>query len=144
MDKFRSDIRLRRADVGDIDALSNLINACHPKHANLADKLHTLITSDGSYVFCVDDSATQNPVACVGVAFTDTAHISPWVVSPHLQGDGIGNTMLSAIRTFAGRHAKSRNISHLTLSLPTAVCPNGFSPTNELDDDGLTIFISPL
>lgn len=136
-------IRLRRADTNDISALNQLIRACHPSSTEHLDTLHQLITS--GYVFCVDDPATKEPVACVGVVFCDgNAHIYPWVVLPHLQGEGIGRTMLSAIRTFATRHAKSRGIHALTLSLTGSTHPSGFLPCHAPDEQGLMLFKSPL
>ena len=136
-------IRLRRATTDDITALDQLISACYPSNDSHTDKLYQLITSDNAYVFCVDDP-NKVPVACVGVHFDGVAHISPWVVSPHLQGMGIGRVMLHAIRTFATRHAKSRGISALTLSLAGDVHPSDFTPDDAFTSQGLTLFKSPL
>lgn len=148
-------IRLRRTNTDDISALNHLIHACCPSDGDYLDALHKLITGDDSYVFCVDDPATHTPVACVGVAFggsfddgfsDDVAHIYPWVVLPHLQGKGIGRVLLSAIRTFATRHAKSRGISALSLLLTNAdTHPSDFAIDKDIQNtQGLIRFKSPL
>ena len=130
------DVRLRRATHEDVDAIATLIRT-HFEHIDLASNLHKLIDTEGSYLFCVDDSF-GSPVACVGVSFCQihtqkVAHILPFVVANPLQNQGIGRVLLNAIHTFASRHAKSRGTQCLMLSLPTSLSPHDFCPTGLKD-----------
>lgn len=141
-------VRLRRATPHDVTTLNALIQACYPSHTDWSDELHRLIEGTGSYVFCFD-GADGRPLACVGVSFGElhaqnTAHIFPWVVTPSLQGKGVGRTLLDAIRTFASRH--TRRGDTLALSLPTATHPHDFVPSTPSlkDKHGFELFISPL
>lgn len=139
-------VRLRRASLDDISAINALINTCQPH--NWTDDLHRLISTDGSYVFVFEQ---DTPVACVGVSFCQlhgqkVAHVFPYVVKPKLQRQGIGRTMLSAIRTFANRHAQSRGVDTLVLSMPSTHCPSDFAPYEPpvRDAHGFYLFKSPL
>ncbi|MDO4897398.1 MAG: GNAT family N-acetyltransferase [Moraxella sp.] len=147
MTDITNSVRLRRATPDDVAHLNTLIQTCHTSQTDWSKVLNELIGADGSYVFCFDDPATALPLACVGVAFCEkTAHVFPYVVTPTLQGKGIGRTMMTAIRTFATRHAKSRGIDHLSLSLPSKRCPSDFVPFDpaKTDQHGFYLFKSPL
>lgn len=138
------DVRLRRATHEDVDAIATLIRT-HFEHIDPVSNLHKLIDTEGSYLFCVDNPDGDIPLACVGVSFCQihaqkVAHILPFVVASTHQNQGIGRVLLSAIHTFASRHAKSRGTQCLMLSLPSQRAPHDFCPTGLSDHDGFYLY----
>lgn len=128
------DIRLRQADISDAQALVALLDRCYRNDEGWTNEsqliggirttlaeIEKTITADGSYVFVFEPEIDGNKqiLACIGVQFTtmhdkNVAYIGTFAVSPELQGKGVGNTLLTAVETFAGRHAtRPRRLCHV-------------------------------
>lgn len=130
-------IRLRRAELDDIDKMVSLLNRCY-RHdegwtnesqliggiRTTRDEMEKLIKADKSYVFVFEPEigGVKQMLACIGVQFVsmygkNVAYIGTFAVSPELQGRGVGNTLLMAVETFAGRHAKSHALDGFAMSI---------------------------
>ncbi|MDO5652327.1 MAG: GNAT family N-acetyltransferase [Moraxella sp.] len=140
LDLTKDDVRLRVATLADVPSLEKLLNRCYrndegwTNEAHLiggirttASELTNLINKDNSYLFVfvsptkdtTDDTAL---LACISVEFTTmhhkkVAYIGTFAVAPELQGKGIGNTLLSAVETFAARHASSHQLDGFAMSI---------------------------
>lgn len=130
-------IRLRRADTHDCSALADLLNRCYRgnegwiNESGLMDgvrttvtEMHEIIKTDKSYVFVFEPiiNGDKQILACIGVQFItmhdkSVAYIGTFAVVPELQGKGVGNTLLSAVETFARRHARSHHLDGLAMSV---------------------------
>ena len=127
-------IFLRQAKIEDIDALEQLLNRCYRQtegwtnEADLIggiritqDELARTIDNPTHYLFVYpktstgerDGEETGELLGCIGVDMqVDTAgdkkaYIGMFAVHPELQGQGVGNVILQAAETFAGRHLHS-------------------------------------
>ncbi|WAI87105.1 dTDP-fucosamine acetyltransferase [Psychrobacter sp. SC65A.3] len=125
---------LRQAEASDIDALEQLLNRCYRQtegwtnEADLIggiritqDELASTITNPTHYLFVYpktitgerDGEETGELLGCIGVdmqvnaAGDKKAYIGMFAVHPELQGQGVGNVILQAAETFAGRHLQS-------------------------------------
>ncbi|MFW2178180.1 MULTISPECIES: GNAT family N-acetyltransferase [unclassified Moraxella] len=132
----KTDIKLRQATLSDIPQIVALLNRCYRSDegwTNEADliggirtteeEIQNVIQDDLQYLFVFphpqDDSQILGTVA---VDFTPidgkpSAYIGTFSVSPELQGQGIGDALLSAVETFANRHAKAKGLTHLSMSI---------------------------
>ncbi|KAA0928815.1 GNAT family N-acetyltransferase [Psychrobacter sp. ANT_H56B] len=122
---------LRQAEASDIDALEQLLNRCYRQtegwtnEADLIggiritqDELASTIANPTHYLFVYpktttserDGEETGELLGCIGVdmqvnaAGDKKAYIGMFAVHPELQGQGVGNVILQAAETFAGRH----------------------------------------
>ena len=122
---------LRQAEASDIDALEQLLNRCYRQtegctnEADLIggiritqDELASTIANPKHYFFVYpktitgerDGEETGELLGCIGVdmqvnaAGDKKAYIGMFAVHPELQGQGVGNVILQAAETFAGRH----------------------------------------
>lgn len=131
------DIRLRRADISDAQALVTLLNRCYRNDEGWTNEsqliggirttlaeIEKTITTDGSYVFVFEPEldGDKQILACIGVQFAtmhdkNVAYIGTFAVSPELQGKGVGNTLLTAVETFAGRHATRHALDGCAMSI---------------------------
>ena len=127
-------IFLRQAKIEDIDALEQLLNRCYRQtegwtnEADLIggiritqDELARTIDNPTHYLFVYpktstgerDGEETGELLGCIGVDMqVDTAgdkkaYIGMFAVHPELQRQGVGNVILQAAETFAGRHLHS-------------------------------------
>ena len=125
---------LRQAEASDIDALEQLLNRCYRQtegwtnEADLIggiritqDELASTIANPTHYLFVYpktttserDGEETGELLGCIGVdmkvnaAGDKKAYIGMFAVHPELQGQGVGNVILQAAETFAGRHLQS-------------------------------------
>lgn len=136
---------LRQASVDDVPALLNLLNQCYRDDVGWTNEAHlvggirttateieSVIANKRHYLFVypeekdleIKDSAvadtteTGNLLGSIAVeikADQDTAYIGMFAVHPSLQGQGVGNEILQAAETFAGRHLKKDNRDSKTL-----------------------------
>lgn len=122
---------LRQAEADDIGALEQLLNRCYRQtegwtnEADLIggiritqDELASTIANPKHYLFVYpktitgerDGEETGELLGCIGVdmqvnaAGDKKAYIGMFAVHPELQGQGVGNVILQAAETFAGRH----------------------------------------
>ena len=141
---------LRQAEASDIDALEQLLNRCYRQtegwtnEADLIggiritqDELASTIANPKHYLFVYpktttserDGEETGELLGCIGVdmqvnaAGDKKAYIGMFAVHPELQGQGVGNVILQAAETFAGRHlqpdeqATDKKPARLTMSI---------------------------
>jgi len=141
---------LRQAEASDIDALEQLLNRCYRQtegwtnEADLIggiritqDELASTIANPKHYLFVYpktitgerDGEETGELLGCIGVdmqvnaAGDKKAYIGMFAVHPELQGQGVGNVILQAAETFAGRHlqpdeqASDKKPARLTMSI---------------------------
>ena len=141
---------LRQAEASDIDALEQLLNRCYRQtegwtnEADLIggiritqDELASTIANPKHYLFVYpktiigerDAEETGELLGCIGVdmqvnaAGDKKAYIGMFAVHPELQGQGVGNVILQAAETFAGRHlqpdeqASDKKPARLTMSI---------------------------
>ena len=141
---------LRQAEASDIDALEQLLNRCYRQtegwtnEADLIggiritqDELASTIANPKHYLFVYpktitgerDGEETGELLGCIGVdmqvnaAGDKKAYIGMFAVHPELQGQGVGNVILQAAETFAGRHlqpgeqASDKKQARLTMSI---------------------------
>ncbi len=141
---------LRQAEASDIDALEQLLNRCYRQtegwtnEADLIggiritqDELASTIDNPKHYLFVYpktitgerDGEETGELLGCIGVdmkinaAGDKKAYIGMFAVHPELQGQGVGNVILQAAETFAGRHlqpdeqASDKKPARLTMSI---------------------------
>ena len=141
---------LRQAEASDIDALEQLLNRCYRQtegwtnEADLIggiritqDELASTIANPKHYFFVYpktitgerDGEETGELLGCIGVdmkinaAGDKKAYIGMFAVHPELQGQGVGNVILQAAETFAGRHlqpdeqATDKKPARLTMSI---------------------------
>ncbi|WP_133105133.1 GNAT family N-acetyltransferase [Psychrobacter sp. S4(2024)] len=141
---------LRQAEASDIDALEQLLNRCYRQtegwtnEAELIggiritqDELASTIANPKHYFFVYpktitgerDGEETGELLGCIGVdmkinaAGDKKAYIGMFAVHPELQGQGVGNVILQAAETFAGRHlqpdeqATDKKPARLTMSI---------------------------
>ena len=141
---------LRQAEASDIDALEQLLNRCYRQtegwtnEAELIggiritqDELASTIANPKHYFFVYpktitgerDGEETGELLGCIGVdmkinaAGDKKAYIGMFAVHPELQGQGVGNVILQAAETFAGRHlqpdeqASDKKPARLTMSI---------------------------
>ena len=122
----KDSVFLRQAEASDIDALEQLLNRCYRQtegwtnEADLIggiritqDELASTIANPTHYLFVYpktitgerDGEETGELLGCIGVDIGDKkAYIGMFAVHPELQGQGVGNVILQAAETFAGRH----------------------------------------
>ena len=146
----KESVFLRQADIEDIDALEQLLNRCYRQtegwtnEADLIggiritqDELASTIANPTHYLFVYpktttserDGEETGELLGCIGVdmqvnaAGDKKAYIGMFAVHPELQGQGVGNVVLQAAETFAGRHlqpdeqASDKKPARLTMSI---------------------------
>lgn len=146
----KDSVFLRQAEASDIDALEQLLNRCYRQtegwtnEADLIggiritqDELASTIVNPKHYLFVYpktitgerDGEETGELLGCIGVdmqvnaAGDKKAYIGMFAVHPELQGQGVGNVILQAAETFAGRHlqpdeqASDKKPARLTMSI---------------------------
>ena len=146
----KDSVFLRQAEASDIDALEQLLNRCYRQtegwtnEADLIggiritqDELASTIANPKHYLFVYpktitgerDGEETGELLGCIGVdmqvnaAGDKKAYIGMFAVHPELQGQGVGNVILQAAETFAGRHlqpdeqASDKKPARLTMSI---------------------------
>ena len=146
----KDSVFLRQAEASDIDALEQLLNRCYRQtegwtnEADLIggiritqDELASTIANPKHYLFVYpktitgerDGEETGELLGCIGVdmqvnaAGDKKAYIGMFAVHPELQGQGVGNVILQAAETFAGRHlqpdeqATDKKPARLTMSI---------------------------
>lgn len=134
------DVFLRQAKPKDIPNLVALMDRCYrgtegwTNEAELIGGIRTtpseiqsMIDDDNVYLFVFEHPHhAEQLLGCISVDFTSQngekeakpqAYIGTFAVAPELQGKGVGNIMLNAVETFAIRHAKARNLTHLSMSI---------------------------
>lgn len=129
-------VQLRQATPTDIPNLVALMDRCYRSNegwtneANLisgirttADEMQKTLENANIYLFVFENPDQKGEIlGCISVDFSPiddkpTAYIGTFAVVPELQGKGIGNVMLSAVETFAQRHAKAKHLTHLSMSI---------------------------
>lgn len=121
------DVFLRQATNDDVQSLLSLLNQWYRDDVGWTNEAHliggirttaaeieSVIANKRHYLFVfpeVKDGAERgNILGCIAVevkAEQDTAYIGMFAVHPILQGKGVGNQILQAAETFAGRHLKA-------------------------------------
>ena len=128
-------VQLRVARQQDVENLVTLLNRCYrsdegwTNEAALIGGIRTtpeemtgLIDNPSVYLFVFENPQDSDDLlGCISVDFSPinhqpAAYIGTFAVHPAVQGRGIGDTMLSAVETFAIRHAHAKNLSHLPLT----------------------------
>ena len=128
-------VQLRVARQQDVENLVTLLNRCYrsdegwTNEAALISGIHTtaeemtaLIDNPNVYLFVFENPHDSDDLlGCISVDFSPinhqpAAYIGTFAVHPAVQGRGIGDTMLSAVETFAIRHAHAKNVTHLPLT----------------------------
>ncbi len=128
-------VQLRVATQRDVENLVTLLNRCYrsdegwTNEAALIGGIRTtheemtaLIDNPNVYLFVFENPHDSDDLlGCISVDFSPinhqpAAYIGTFAVHPALQGRGIGDTMLSAVETFAIRHAHAKNVTHLPLT----------------------------
>lgn len=132
----KESVTLRQATPSDIPNLVALMDRCYrhdegwTNEANsiggirtTPDEMQKMLENDNIYLFVFENPNQKGEIlGCISVDFTSqndkpSAYIGTFAVTPELQGKGVGNVMLSAVETFARRHAKTKNITHLSMSI---------------------------
>ncbi|UNU73011.1 GNAT family N-acetyltransferase [Moraxella nasovis] len=132
----KDQIRLRIATQDDTPKLVTLLNRCYrsdegwTNEANLIggirttdDEIYRFIQNDTAYLFVFEHPNDKGVIlACIGVEFITmyekkVAYIGTFAVIPELQGKGVGDTLLSAVETFATRHADKYNLDGYAMSI---------------------------
>ena len=86
------------------------------------EEMTAMIDNPNVYLFVFENPQDSDDLlGCISVDFSPinhqpAAYIGTFAVHPALQGRGIGDTMLSAVETFAIRHAHAKNLTHLPLT----------------------------
>ncbi|WP_296405456.1 N-acetyltransferase [Psychrobacter sp.] len=134
-DMPKPNVFLRQATVDDIASLLNLLNQCYRDDVGWTNEAHLIggirtttteiekvINAPRHYLFVFPETSNGNEtgeiLGCIAVDFTTghdrkhdsenpCAYIGMFAVHPRLQGKGVGNEILQAAETFAGRHLKS-------------------------------------
>ena len=128
-------VQLRVATQQDVENLVTLLNRCYrsdegwTNEAALIGGIRTtpeemtaLIDNPNVYLFVFENPHDSDDLlGCISVDFSPinhqpAAYIGTFAVHPALQGKGIGDTMLSAVETFAIRHAHAKNLTYLPLT----------------------------
>jgi len=128
-------VQLRVATQQDVENLVTLLNRCYrsdegwTNEAALIGGIRTtpeemtaLIDNPNVYLFVFENPHDSDDLlGCISVDFSPinhqpAAYIGTFAVHPAVQGRGIGDTMLSAVETFAIRHAHAKNVTHLPLT----------------------------
>lgn len=132
--KSRPDVFLRQATAEDVPALLSLLNQCYREDVGWTNEAHlvggirttaqeidAVINAPRHYLFAFPEvnegDETGKMLGCIGVdikAAQNTAYIGMFAVHPSLQGLGVGNQILQAAETFAGRHLKADDNPHKT------------------------------
>lgn len=132
--KSRPDVFLRQATAEDVAALLSLLNQCYREDVGWTNEAHlvggirttaqeieAVINAPRHYLFVFPEvnegNETGKILGCIGVdikAEQNTAYIGMFAVDPSLQGLGVGNQILQAAETFAGRHLKADDNPHKT------------------------------
>lgn len=130
----RPNVFLRQATLEDVDSLLSLLNQCYREDVGWTNEAHLIggirttaqeveavINAPRHYLFVFPeveaDKETGKILGCIAVdikAEQNTAYIGMFAVHPSLQGLGVGNEILQAVETFAGRHLKSDDTAHKT------------------------------
>ena len=135
---------LRQATLDDVPALLDLLNQCYRDEVGWTNEAHlvggirttaaeieSVIANKRHYLFVYpevkqliakdsdvsDTTETGNLLGSIAVEIKseqDTAYIGMFAVHPSLQGQGVGNEILQAAETFAGRHLKKDNPDNKT------------------------------
>ena len=132
----KDSVRLRVAEQNDVENLVTLLNRCYrsaegwTNEATLiggirttTDEIKAMIDNPNVYLFVFEHpNDDKQLLGCISVDFSPiksqpAAYIGTFAVNPALQGKGIGDVMLSAIETFATRHAKAKNLGYLSMSI---------------------------
>ncbi|WP_227431149.1 GNAT family N-acetyltransferase [Psychrobacter sp. I-STPA6b] len=129
---------LRTAHHADIPAVERLLNQCYRSDQGWTNESHLIagirttqtelqqvIDDDSHYLFVYPqtDNGQRNGIetgkmlACIAVKFEHAlnpknvpiAYIGMFAVHPEHQGQGVGDTLLQAVETFAHRHLGTRN-----------------------------------
>lgn len=128
-------VQLRVATQQDVENLVTLLNRCYrsdegwTNEAALIGGIRTthkemtaLIDNPNVYLFVFENPHDSDDLlGCISVDFSPinhqpAAYIGTFAVHPAVQGRGIGDTMLSAVETFAIRHAHAKKSTHLPLT----------------------------
>lgn len=129
-------VKLRQATPDDVTSLVALMDRCYrgtdgwTNEGHLIggirttpDEMHKMITDDNIYLFVFENpSQAGDLLGCISIDFTPQngkpcAYIGTFAVAPELQDKGVGNVMLAAVESFANRHAKAKNLTHLSMSI---------------------------
>lgn len=129
-------VQLRVATQQDVENLVTLLNRCYrsdegwTNEAALIGGIRTtpkemtaLIDNPNIYLFVFENPHDSDDLlGCISVDFSPinhqpAAYIGTFAVHPAVQGRGIGDTMLSAVETFAIRHAHAKNLTYLSMSI---------------------------
>ena len=136
----KPDVFLRQATIEDVASLLSLLNQCYREDVGWTNEAHliggirttaqeieSVIKAPRHYLFVFPEveagKETVKILGCIAVdikAEQKTAYIGMFAVHPSLQGLGVGNQILQAAETFAGRHLKaddSDNKTRLTMSI---------------------------
>lgn len=132
----KENVTLRQAVPADIPTLVALLDRCYrndegwTNEANLiggirttAEEMQKTLDNDNIYLFVFENPNQKGEIlGCISVDFSPvdgkpSAYIGTFAVAPELQGKGVGNVMLSAVETFAQRHAKTKGLTHLSMSI---------------------------
>lgn len=128
-------VQLRVATQQDVENLVTLLNRCYRSDEGwtneaaliggirtTAEEMTALIDNPNVYLFVFENPHDSDDLlGCISVDFSPinhkpAAYIGTFAVHPAVQGRGIGDTMLSAVETFAIRHAHAKNVTHLPLT----------------------------
>lgn len=129
-------VQLRIARQQDVENLVTLLNRCYrsdegwTNEAALIGGIRTtpeemtaLIDNPNVYLFVFENPHDSDDLlGSISVDFSPinhqpAAYIGTFAVHPAVQGRGIGDTMLSAVETFAIRHAHAKNVTYLSMSI---------------------------
>lgn len=127
---------LRQATLADVPSLVALMDKCYrgtdgwTNEGHLIGGIRTtpeemqkMIADENIYLFVFENpNQAGDLLGCISIDFTEqngkpSAYIGTFAVAPELQGKGVGNVMLSAVESFAQRHAKAKNLTHLSMSI---------------------------
>lgn len=139
---------LRQATLEDSEALLRLLNQCYRDDVGWTNEAHLVggirttvaeiekvINTPRHYLFVfpqvTEGKETGDILGCIAVDFgqadnrehssqNNDAYIGMFAVHCDLQGQGVGNQILQAAETFAGRHLKSEDTqgnARLTMSI---------------------------
>lgn len=132
----KNGVQLRVADHNDVDNLVTLLNRCYRSNEGwtneaaliggirtTTNEIHHMIDNPAIYLFVFAHPNNRHELlGCISVDFSPihgqpAAYIGTFAVHPMLQGKGIGDVLLSAIETFAIRHAQAKHLTHLSMSI---------------------------
>lgn len=127
----KPDVFLRQATIEDVTSVLSLLNQCYREQVGwtneadliggirtTAQEIEAVINNPSHYLFVFPepkaDKETGDILGCIAVEFKKaqdsdhkSAYIGMFAVHPTLQGKGVGNQILQAAETFAGRHLSS-------------------------------------